>query len=97
MTKKSILYSCTIFPWIAEINSNVRNIPGFFPINLQLKQNVTETLPINVTYLVEKNPDLKLSHSRSFGNYYGEVNGGVLLRKFQLLVSMNPAFTQERF
>jgi len=74
------LYRCVISPGIAEIYSNVGNVPGIFPIDLRRQQYAESPAPaeVRVTFLVDDLPHRCLYPDVEFGNMRGEPGGNTL-------------------
>jgi len=81
MVETSKLYRCIISPGIAEVFSNVKIIPGFFPANFSPHQNLelTSRPAVRINFQVKDLPprqsylSLKLgsTHAESWGDTFG--------------------------
>lgn len=84
MTNTSKLYRCIISPGIAEILSNSRSIPGFFPAKFEQKE-ATATFSkskVKIHFNIKKTTDIP-TENYNFGNY-GRLGTDSIIREYNL-------------
>jgi len=86
VAEASKLYQCIISPGIAEVCSNVRDIPGFFPVDFKQHQDLELTSPsaVRVLFQVKDLPSRQSYLNLGFGRVYGEPKKDLLHREYNL-------------
>ena len=90
VAEESKLYQCIISPGIAEVCSNVKDIPGFFPVDFKKHQDLELTSPsaVRVLFQVKDLPPRQSYKNLGFGRVYGEPQGDLLHREYNLFPCM---------
>lgn len=87
------LYNCTISPGIAEIYSNVRVIPGFFPVHFEQHTIANSNVKVKLSLLVENSSGFLRYSNKNYDTDLGIPESNTIRREYNFPCNIKAKLT----